>query len=109
SSSRKTERIECLQKAKAQTDAELENRITAGWDAMPINAARLMQTMDKLIEGNALIVNESPTSKDILMSNFQFTPTRSYFSNSSAGHLGWGLGAAIGATLASPKRRVVAC
>ena len=109
SSSRKTERIECLQKAKAQTNAELENRIKVGWDATPINAARLMRTMDKLIEGDALIVNESPTSKDILMSNFQFTPARSYFSNSSAGHLGWGLGAAIGATLASPKRRVVAC
>ena len=107
--SRKTERIECLQKAKAQTKAELESRIKAGWDATPINAARLMRTMDKLIDQDALIVNESPTSKDILMSNFQFTSARSYFSNSSAGHLGWGLGAAIGAALASPKRRVVAC
>ena len=107
--SRKTERIACLQKAKAQTKAELESRIKAGWDATPINAARLMRTMDKLIDQDALIVNESPTSKDILMSNFQFTSARSYFSNSSAGHLGWGLGAAIGAALASPKRRVVAC
>jgi benzoylformate decarboxylase len=43
------------------------------------------------------------------MANFSFTPQRGYFSNSSAGHLGWGLGAAIGAKLASPKRRVVAC
>jgi benzoylformate decarboxylase len=106
---RKTERIECLQKAKAQTKTELESRSKAGWDATPINAARLMRTMDKLIDQDALIVNESPTSKDILMSNFQFTSARSYFSNSSAGHLGWGLGAAIGAALASPKRRVVAC
>ena len=107
--SRKTERIECLQKAKAQTNAELESRVQAGWDAAPINAARLMRTMDKLIDQDAMIVNESPTSKDILMANFQFTSARSYFSNSSAGHLGWGLGAAIGAALASPKRRVVAC
>jgi benzoylformate decarboxylase len=107
--SRKTERIECLQKAKTQTKAELENRIKAGWDATPINAARLVRTMDKLLDQNVLIVNESPTSKDILMANLQFTPSRSYFSNSSAGHLGWGLGAAIGGTLASPGRRVVAC
>ena len=105
----RTERIECLQKAKAQTNAELESRVKQGWDATPINAARLMRTMDKLIDQDALIVNESPTSKDILMDNFQFTRARSYFSNSSAGHLGWGLGAAIGAALASPKRRVVAC
>ena len=107
--SRRTERIQCLQKAKGQTKTELESKIKADWDATPINAARLMQTMDKLIDQDALIVNESPTSKDILMANFQFTRARSYFSNSSAGHLGWGLGAAIGATLASPKRRVVAC
>jgi benzoylformate decarboxylase len=107
--SRKTERIECLQQAKAQAKAELENRVKQGWDAKPINAARLMRTMDKLIEQDALIVNESPTSKDILMANFQFSSARSYFSNSSAGYLGWGLGAAIGAALASPKRRVVAC
>jgi benzoylformate decarboxylase len=107
--SRRTERIECLQKAKAQTNTELESRVKQGWDAIPINAARLMRTMDKLIDPDALIVNESPTSKDILMANFQFTRARSYFSNSSAGHLGWGLGAAIGAALASPKRRVVAC
>jgi benzoylformate decarboxylase len=107
--SRKTERIECLRKAKAQAKAELESRVKQGWDATPINAARLMRTMDKLIENDALIVNESPTSKDILMANFQFTPARSYFSNSSAGYLGWGLGAAAGAALACPKRRVVAC
>jgi benzoylformate decarboxylase len=107
--SRRTERIECLMKAKAQTNTELESRVKQGWDAIPINAARLMRTMDELIDPDALIVNESPTSKDILMANFQFTRARSYFSNSSAGHLGWGLGAAIGAALASPKRRVVAC
>ena len=56
-----------------------------------------------------LIVNESPTSKDLLMSNFQFSLGRDYFSNSSGGYFGWGLGAAIGAKLAAPKRRVVAC
>jgi benzoylformate decarboxylase len=105
----KTERIECIRKAKDQANAEIDNRVTQGWDATPINAARLARTMDRLIEKDALIVNESPTSKDILMSNFQFSPGRDYFSNSSGGYLGWGLGAAIGAKLAAPKRRVVAC
>jgi benzoylformate decarboxylase len=65
--------------------------------------------MDKVLDPDVLIVNESPTSKDILVSNFRFTTKRSYFSNSSAGHLGWGLGAATGAKLAAPNRRVVAC
>jgi benzoylformate decarboxylase len=103
------ERIKILQKAKETVNAELEERVKTGWDDTPINAARLMRAMDKLIERDALIVNESPTSKDILMANFRFGPGRSYFSNSSGGYLGWGLGAAIGATLASPGRRVVAC
>jgi benzoylformate decarboxylase len=103
------ERLECLRKAQEQARAELESRLKQGWDATPINAARLARSMDQLLEKDALIVNESPTSKDILMANFQFGAGRSYFSNSSGGYLGWGLGAAIGAKLASPHRRVVAC
>jgi benzoylformate decarboxylase len=105
----KAERLECIRKAKEQVNAELESRVKQDWDSTPINAARLARTMDRLLEKDALIVNESPTSKDILMANFQFSPGRSYFSNSSGGFLGWGLGAGIGAKLASPKRRVVAC
>lgn len=107
--SRRTGRLECLKKARQEAKADLEKRVQNGWDATPINAARLVRTMDKLLERDTLIVNESPTSKDILMANFEFTPGRSYFSNSSGGYLGWGLGAAIGAKLGSPNRRVVAC
>jgi benzoylformate decarboxylase len=103
------ERLGCIRKAKEQTSAELEARVKQGWDETPINTARLVRVMDRLIEKDALIVNESPTSKDILMANFKFTAGRSYFSNSSGGYLGWGLGGAIGAKLASPNRRVVAC
>ncbi|MGZ8494669.1 MAG: thiamine pyrophosphate-binding protein [Candidatus Binatia bacterium] len=105
----KSERLECLRKAKDQATGEIDSRVSKGWDATPINAARVARTMDRLVEKDALIVNESPTSKDLLMSNFQFSPGRDYFSNSSGGYLGWGLGAAIGAKLAAPKRRVVAC
>jgi benzoylformate decarboxylase len=105
----KGERLECIRKAKDQATAEIDNRVTSGWDATPINASRLARTMDRLFEKDLLIVNESPTSKDLLMANFHFSPGRDYFSNSSGGYLGWGLGAAIGAKLASPKRRVVAC
>ena len=103
------ERLEIIRRAKEQTKAELEARVKQGWDGTPINAARLARTMDRLLEKNTLIVNESPTSKDILMANFNFSPGRVYFSNSSGGYLGWGLGAAIGAKLAAPNRRVVAC
>jgi benzoylformate decarboxylase len=103
------ERLEIIRKAQEQAKAELEDRAKRGWDGTPINMARLARTMDSLLENDSLIVNESPTSKDILMANFKFSPGRSYFSNSSGGYLGWGLGAAIGAKLAAPKRRVVAC
>jgi benzoylformate decarboxylase len=105
----RAERLERIAKAKEQVNAELEKRVAQGWDSVPINAARLARTMDRLLEKDSLIVNESPTSKDIIMSNFRFAPGRDYFSNSSGGYLGWGLGAAIGAKLAAPKRRVVAC
>ena len=105
----RNERLELINNAQQQIKVEIENRTRQGWDATPINTARLVRTMDRLIEKDALIVNESPTSKDILMANFRFSAARSYFSNSSGGYLGWGLGAAIGAKLASPRRRVVGC
>ena len=57
---------------------------------MPISAARLARTMDRLLEKDTLIVNESPTSKDILMANFKFSLGSVVFSNSSGGYLGWG-------------------
>lgn len=103
------ERLACIKKAREQLDKDLENKVKEGWDGTPINTARLVRTMDRLLEKDALIVNESPTSKDIIMANFQFTSNRSYFSNSSGGFLGWGLGASIGAKLALPSRRVIAC
>jgi benzoylformate decarboxylase len=103
------ERLACIKKAREQLDKDLENKVKEGWDGTPINTARLVRTMDRLLEKDALIINESPTSKDIIMANFQFTSNRSYFSNSSGGFLGWGLGASIGAKLASPSRRVIAC
>jgi benzoylformate decarboxylase len=103
------ERLACIKKAREQVEADLENKVKEGWDGTPINTARLVRTMDQLLEKDTLIVNESPTSKDIIMANFQFTSNRSYFSNSSGGFLGWGLGASMGAKLASPNRRVVAC
>jgi benzoylformate decarboxylase len=103
------ERLACIKKAREQLEKDLENKVKEGWDGTPINTARLVRTMDRLLEKDALIVNESPTSKDIIMANFQFTSNRSYFSNSSGGFLGWGLGASIGAKLASPSRRVIAC
>lgn len=107
---RETERQECLKKAREEARTELEARMRDGWETTPINPARLVREMDRLLGKDLLIVNESPTMKDTLMSNMVFNPPqRSYFSNSSAGYLGWGLGAAIGAQLASPGRRVVAC
>jgi benzoylformate decarboxylase len=106
---RAAERRDSLRKAKEKVREELDARLRGGWDETPVNPARLVREMDRLLERDVLIVNESPTTKDILTSNFEFTLERSYFSNSSAGYLGWGLGAAAGACLASPKRRVVAC
>ena len=103
------ERLACIKKTREQLESELEKKVKEGWAGTPINTARLVRTMDRLLEKDTLIINESPTSKDIIMANFQFTLNRSYFSNSSGGFLGWGLGASIGAKLASPNRRVVAC
>ena len=67
------ERLATIKKAKEQVNAELEARVKQGWDGKPISAARLARTMDRFLEKDTLVVNESPTSKDIIMANFNFS------------------------------------
>ena len=67
----KAERLDCLNKAKEEAERQLQVRVREGWDETPINPARLVREMDQLLGSDLLVVNESPTTKEILMSNFR--------------------------------------
>jgi len=93
---------------KAVTDVSEANRrkARAGTEPMPnvITGKWLSACVNKLMDERTLLVNEYPTVLEEMVIK---EPGR-YFGNASAGGLGWGLGAALGAKLASPDKTVIA-
>jgi acetolactate synthase-1/2/3 large subunit len=71
----------------------------------PIDMAWLSRCVGDLIDEQTIVVNEY----DLDMTQTRMTEPGSYFSQSPASGLGWGLGAALGAKLAAPERTVICC
>jgi acetolactate synthase-1/2/3 large subunit len=63
----------------------------------------LSACMNRLLDERTILVNEYPTVLEEMVIK---EPGR-YFGNASAGGLGWGLGAALGAKLATPDKTVI--
>jgi acetolactate synthase-1/2/3 large subunit len=87
-------------KARAALDA-LYARVRG---ERPIHPAVLSRAIDAVSGGDVILINELGVQLD----HVTLTRPGSYFQQSSAGGLGWGLGAALGAKLAAPDRFVVA-
>ena len=87
-------------KARAEDAARLES--VRG--AVPIHPVWATHCIAAAKGDDAIVINEYP-----LLSRFApFPRPRTYFGTPSAGGLGWGIGAAIGAKLAAPDRLVIA-
>jgi len=70
------------------------NVITGKW---------LSACVNKLMDERTVLINEYPT----VLEEMVITEPGRYYGNSSAGGLGWGLGAALGAKLATPEKTVI--
>ncbi|MGE3862492.1 MAG: thiamine pyrophosphate-requiring protein [Burkholderiaceae bacterium] len=70
----------------------------------PISKAYLSRCLDQVRDRDALVVNEYP----LLRPQMSFEQPGGYFLVSTAGGLGWGLPAALGAQQAEPDRQVIA-
>jgi acetolactate synthase I/II/III large subunit len=68
-----------------------------------ISGKWLSACVNKVLDANTILVNEYPTVLEEMVIR---EPGR-YFGNPSAGGLGWGMGAALGAKLASPGKTVI--
>ncbi|MBI4637192.1 MAG: thiamine pyrophosphate-requiring protein [Candidatus Rokubacteria bacterium] len=88
-------------------------RLTAAWAARaravqgdrPIDMAWLSRCVGDVVDDATLVVNEY----DLDTTQTRLTVPGSYFSQSPASGLGWGLGAALGARLAAPDKTVICC
>jgi acetolactate synthase-1/2/3 large subunit len=100
-----TRAIEERRKAVTALSAETRSKARGGFEPLPktITGKWLSACMNKLLDERTILVNEYPTVLEEMVIK---EPGR-YFGNASAGGLGWGLGAALGAKLASPDKTVI--
>ncbi len=61
--------------------------------------------VNEVMGPDSILVNEYP----LVLEEMKIEEPMRYFANSPAGGLGWGMGAALGAKLASPEKTVIAC
>jgi len=101
----KTASIEERKKAITDKSTQIRDKARGGFEPVPraITAKWLSACMNRLMDADTLLVNEYPTVLEEMVIR---EPGR-YFGNPSAGGLGWGLGAALGAKLASPDKTVI--
>jgi len=97
---------------RARWEAE-HRKLVEGWAAKaaavkkdsPIDMAWLSRCVGDAIDDDTIVINEY----DLDTSHTRMRKPGTYFSQSPASGLGWGLGAALGAKLAAPDKTVVAC
>lgn len=87
--------------------AQRETDLRSAWDRRPISAQRLAAELDQALPADAVLVVEAPTHDAFLRDHCGLRPGRLWFSG-VGGALGWGVPAALGVKLASPRRLVVA-
>lgn len=92
----------------ARYRAERKARLDTQYDAVkhdePIHPAVLTREIDRIKTADTIVVNEL----GIQIDHLTLTQPGTYFQQSSAGGLGWGMGAALGIKLAARDRFVIA-
>ena len=97
--------VEARRAAVCARSDEIRKKARGGADAVPaaITGKYLSACINKVLGDDSLLINEYP----IVLEEMTIKEPGRYFGNTAAGGLGWGMGAALGAKLASPDKTVV--
>jgi acetolactate synthase-1/2/3 large subunit len=86
--------------------AEISSSIGAAREQKPMNPIWLSKCIGDIMDDKTILFNETVTSK--LAEVIPLNRPGSHFNTPPAGHLGWALGAAVGAKLGAPDATVIA-
>jgi benzoylformate decarboxylase len=101
----RAEEIQAFNKSMRETLAAVAK---SNWDNKPISFVRLALELEKVLEPDALIIEEVSTEKTKIFSYIRTQAGgRTRMGRSIQQALGWGVGLSIGAKLANPDRQVV--
>ena len=92
---------------KERMKAQWDLRLKDGWDSRPMSPERMMTEVANGLPPDAIVVDDSISSKDALHGAINFDRPESIYGE-RIGAIGWGMGAAMGVKLAHPDRPVVA-
>jgi acetolactate synthase-1/2/3 large subunit len=100
------ERRKKIEAEHAAVIREMDASVDAVKDQTPIHPYWLSKCIGDAMDDKTIIANETITSK--LAETIHLNRPGSMFNTPLAGHLGWGLGAAIGMKLGAPDATVIA-
>jgi acetolactate synthase-1/2/3 large subunit len=100
------ERRKQVEKQHIAIRKELEAKMDAVKKEKPIHPLWLSKCVSNLMDEQTILINETVTSP--LQEVLDVEIPGSVFNTPPAGHLGWGLGAAIGTKLGAPEKIVIA-
>ena len=83
-----------------------QQRLRESWDATPMPPERMMHEISQVLPPEAIVVDDSLSSKDALHGAMKFNEPDSLYGE-RIGAIGWGMGAGLGVKLANPARPVV--
>ena len=95
-----------LSARKEQMKAQWDRRLKDGWDSRPMSPERMMTEVANGLPPDAIVVDDSISSKDALHGAINFDRPDSIYGE-RIGAIGWGMGAVMGVKLANPDRPVV--
>ena len=100
------DKISSRRKLLEARNAETRRKARGGAEDVPgsLTGKYVSACLNKLLGNDSILVNEYP----IVLEEMTIEQPMRYFANSPAGGLGWGMGAALGAKLASPEKTVIA-
>lgn len=102
-----TDRRAAASAAKARQQEAFERELQTHWNGAPIHPTRLGYELARALPPEAIVVDEAISSSGALQSATSFDQPGSYF-RIRGGAIGWGMGAAVGVSVAKPGRPVVA-